>query len=368
MSSDTPAIHQFHPVLAAHDATSDHLFAIRDLARSWGHPAEAYAIEAKPEVAAEVVPYRRLFRTLGREDLLLMHFGLGNDAYDRLAALDARLGLVYHNITPPEFFDGLNPHAAHHARKGRAQLRALAKRVPLAIGVSEYNRRELEAAGFARTATVPILVDWRRYEVAPDPRVLARWRTTSTTILFVGRIAPNKRQDQLVRLLGYVRRCVDPEARLLLVGSYRDQPQYHARVRALASELGLAAAVHFAGGVDAAALAAYYAVASAFVSLSEHEGFAMPVLEAFRFGVPVVALDAGAVAETAGGAAIVLKEKDLAQYGEAVGLLRERASLREALVAAGRARLADFASDRVAARLREVLLGTTEAQRATGAR
>ena len=352
------AIHQFHPVLAAHDATSDHLFAIRDAARSWGRPAEAYAIEAKPEVAAQVVPYRRLFRTLAPADTLLMHFGLGNDAYDRLAALDAKLGLFYHNITPPEYFDGLNPHAAHHARKGRAQLRALARRVPFAIGVSEYNRRELEAAGFARTVTVPLLVDWRRYDVAPDPRVLARWRATATTILFVGRIAPNKRQDQLVRLLAYVRRCVDPEARLLLVGSYRDQPQYHARVQALASELGLGAAVHFAGSVDAAALAAYYAVASVFVSLSEHEGFAMPVLEAFRYRVPVIALEAGAVAETAGGAAILLKDRDLAQYGEAVGLLRERPSLAEALVLRGTARLADFAHERVAARLRDALAPT----------
>ncbi|MSQ37690.1 MAG: glycosyltransferase [Chloroflexi bacterium] len=352
----TGAIHQFHPVLAAHDATSDHLFAIRDLARSWGRPAEAFAIEAKPEVAAEVLPYRRLFRMLTADDQLLMHFGLGNDAYDRLATVEAKLALVYHNITPPEFFDGLNPHAALHARKGRAQLRRLAKRVPLAIGVSEYNRRELEAAGFARTAVVPILVDWRRYDVAPDERVLARWRGPATTILFVGRIAPNKRQDELIRLLAYVRRVVDPAARLLLVGGYRDQPQYRARLRALVAELDLGAAVHFTGGVSDAELVACYAVADVFVSLSEHEGFGMPILEAFRFGVPVVARAAGAVAETAGGAAILLDGKDLAVAGEAVGLLRERASLREALVAAGTARVVDFSRERVAARLREVLL------------
>ena len=302
-----------------------------------------------------MLPYRRLFRAATAEDLLLMHFGLGDESYDRLTALPAQQALIYHNITPPEFFDGLNPHAAHHARKGRAQLHALAKRIPFAIGVSEYNRRELESAGFAKTAAVPILVRWARYGVAADPEVQARWRGPATNLLFVGRIAPNKRQDQLVRLLAYYRRCIDPEARLLLVGSFRDQPQYHARVHALARELGLEGAVHFAGGVSDAALAAYYAVASVFVSLSEHEGFAMPVLEAFHFGVPVVARDAGAVAETAGGAAIVLKERDLAMYAEAAALVRERESLRTQLVAAGRRRVADFAHDRVAAKLRETL-------------
>jgi len=323
--------------------------------RSWGYESEAFAVEAKREVADQVLPYRRLFRTVTPDDHLLMHFGLGDETYDRLAALPSRQALVYHNITPPEFFDGLNPHAAHHARKGRAQLRALATRVPLGIGVSEFNRRALEAAGFARTAVVPILVDWKRYDVAPDPEVLARWRGPQTNLLFVGRIAPNKRQDQLVRLLAYYRRCIDPAARLHLVGSYRDQPQYHARLHALARELGLGDAVHFAGGVSASALAAYYATASVFVSLSEHEGFAMPLLEAFRYRVPVVARDAGAVAETAGGAAIVLREGDLAVYAEAAGVIVERASLRERLIGLGERRLQAFSHEAVAAGLRSAL-------------
>ena len=349
------AIHQFHPTLAAGDAVSNHVFALRDLFRSWGYASDAYAVEAKPEVQREVLPYRRLFREATAEDLLLLHFSIGSDAFDRLTNLPARQALIYHNVTPAAYFEGVNPHAALHTRRGRSQLHALAKKVPFAIGVSEFNRRELEAAGFARTAAVPILIDWSRHDVPPDPRVLARWRGLHTNILFVGRIAPNKRQDELVRLLAYTRACVDPSAHLFLVGGYRDQPQYHARVSALAAELGLADVVIFTGSVTEAELAAYYGVATVFVSLSEHEGFAMPVLEAFRWRVPVIALDAGAVGETAGGAAVLLRQKDIASFGEMVGLLRERPALRERLAEAGERRLLDFRAENVAEQMRAAL-------------
>ncbi len=349
------AIHQFHPALAAGDAVSNHVFALRELFRSWGYPSEAYAVEAKPAVKAEVLPYRRLFREASAEDLLILHFSIGSDAFDKLTNLPARQTLVYHNVTPSAYFEGVNPHAALHTRKGRAQLHALAKRVPFAIGVSGFNRSELVAAGFVRTAVVPILIDWSRYDVVPDERVLARWRGPHTNILFVGRISPNKRQDELVRLLAYTRACVDPSARLFLVGAHEDQPQYRARVSALAAELGLADAVIFTGSVSESELAAYYGVASVFVSLSEHEGFAMPVLEAFRFRVPVIALDAGAVGETAGGAALLLSERDVPLFGEMVGLLRERPALRERLVAAGERRLNDFSVASVAERTRAAL-------------
>ena len=350
----TRAVHQFHPTLAPGDAVSNHVFALRERFRAWGHRSEAFAVEAKPGVS-DVLPYRRLFRELGPEDLLVLHFSIGSDAFSGLVRAPGRKALVYHNVTPPEFFEGINPHAALHTRRGRLQLRTLARDVPLAIGVSEYNRRELEAAGFARTATVPILVDWRKYDVTPDRDIADRYGDGATNLLFVGAIKPNKRQDELVRLLAYIRRCVDPAARLLLVGSYRDQPQYHGRVRALAASLGLDGSVVLTGPVSDAELAAYYGVATAFVSLSEHEGFAMPILESFRFGVPVVALDRAAVGETAGGAALLFGDKDHAAIAETVELIRERPQLRERLVRAGKERLVAFDADRVAARTKEVL-------------
>ena len=337
---------------------SDHVFALRDRIRGWGHPSEAYAIEAKPGVESEVVPYRRLFRDVRPEDTLILHYSMGSEVFDQLAKLTCRRVLVYHNVTPPEFFTGINPHAAAAARLGRRRLADLAPRIDLAIGVSEYNTRELDAAGFAPAVTVPILIDWSRFAATPDDTVMRAWsgpESPGTKLLFVGRISPNKRQDELIRMLAYYRRCIDPAAQLLLVGGFRDQPQYHQRLHALVRALDLQAGVTFPGPVSQAELVAYYRCANVFVSLSEHEGFGIPLLEAMYHRVPVVALDRAAVGETVAGAGVLLREKDLAAAAEACALVVEREDLRSALIAAGLRRVADFAADIVAERTRAAL-------------
>jgi glycosyltransferase involved in cell wall biosynthesis len=333
---------------------SNHVFALRKKIRHWGYESFAYAVDAKPGVA-DVRSYRRLFREVRPDDLLIVHFSMGSEVVDQLVKIPARRVLVYHNITPPEFFSGINPHAAAFARLGLRQLSRIAPAFELAIGVSEFNRRALVEAGYGETAHVPILLDWEHFAVPPTDAVLARWRGLRTVLLFVGRISPNKRQDDLVRMLVYYRRCIDPEAQLILVGAFRDQPQFHARVVALIERLGLGGAVYFAGSVDDASLLAYYRVATAFVSLSEHEGFGVPLLEAMRFRVPLVAYDAAAIGETVGSGGVLLRERDLAETAEAAAIVGEKTELREALVAAGERRVEDFDSEKVAERTRQVL-------------
>ena len=349
------AVHQFHPVLGPGDAMSDHVFALRRCLREWGHASEAYAVEIKPG-ADGALPYRQLFRTLRPEDTLILHFSIGNEVFDELTKLPARRVLVFHNVTPPEFFVGINVHAAAHARLGLRQLARLQPRIDLAIGVSEFDRAQLEDAGYAKTAAVPILIDWSRFDVPPDDDVRGLLHGIRTKLLFVGRISPNKRQDDLIRMLAYYRRVIDPEALLILVGSHRDQPHYYARLRALADQLGLSGAVRFTGPVSMAQLVAYYTEASVFVSLSEHEGFGVPLLEAMYLGTPVLAYDAAAVGETVGDGGVLLRgKKDLAEAAEAAHLLAEDLGWRQAAVDAGRERVKAFATDVVAARTRAVL-------------
>ena len=334
---------------------SDHVFALRARFREWGYESNAYAVEIKEGVGDEAHTYRELFRTIRPEDTLVLHFSMGHEVFDELAKLPARRVLVFHNVTPPEFFVGINPHAAAHARLGLRQLARLAPAIDLAIGVSEFNERELAAAGYEKTACVPILIDWSRYAVEPDPEVRGLLGGIHSKLLFVGRISPNKRQDELIRMLAYYRRCIDPEAILILVGAHRDQPQYYARLRALAESLGLQHAVRFTGPVSVPQLVAYYRAASCFVSLSEHEGFGVPLLEAMHLGSPVVALARAAVPETVGGAGVLLPEKDLAMAAEACALVNEDLGWRGALIDAGHARLKAFDPERVAKRTKEAL-------------
>lgn len=349
------AVHQFHPTLAPGDAMSDHVFALRRRFREWGYESEAYAVELKAGLENEGRSYRELFRSVRPDDTLVLHFSMGHEVFDELVKLPARRVLVFHNVTPPEFFVGINPHAAAHARLGVRQLARLAPSIDLAVGVSEFNRRALDAAGYAKTATVPILIDWSRYDIDPDAEVRALLAGVHTKLLFVGRISPNKRHDELIRMLAYYRRCIDPGALLVLAGSHRDQPQYFSRLRALADALGLSGAVRFTGRVSQAQLVGYYRAASCFVSLSEHEGFGVPLLEAMYLGAPVVALDAAGVGETVGGAGVLLPKKDLAEAAEACALVNEDLGWRGSLIDAGRERVKAFDPAAVAARTKDVL-------------
>ena len=91
------------------------------------------------------------------------------------------------------------------------------------------------------------------------------------------------------------------------------------------------------------------------MSLSEHEGFCVPLLEAFHFGVPVVARPSGAVPEVAGDAALLCDDRDLAVLAELVALVIEDDELGGELRDRGRARLAAYAPAATEAAMRALL-------------
>jgi glycosyltransferase involved in cell wall biosynthesis len=111
----------------------------------------------------------------------------------------------------------------------------------------------------------------------------------------------------------------------------------------------------FTGAVPDEDLAAYYRKADAYVSLSEHEGFCVPLVEAMAADVPVLAYAAGAVPETLGGAGVLFRPKDLEFAAEMLGTLVYDRPVRERVLEGQRRRLVDFGPDRIQARLKNVL-------------
>src|SRR5262249_39834591 len=160
-----------------------------------------------------------------------------------------RLVVIYHNITPAHFFLGFHPHLAGLCHHGRRELAAFAPRTELALGDSEFNRQELAQAGFARTRVLPIVLDMALYERAPSPLVKRLYDDGRPTVLFGGRILPNKKIDALVRSFAFFQRYVRPKSRLLLVGDHRGFERYFDRLQQLVSELRVDEVV-FTGQVD----------------------------------------------------------------------------------------------------------------------
>ena len=303
-----PRVPQLLAALSYGDAISNEALAIQKHLREAGFESEIYAEKVHPRMSHLARPLWKYREISSPETVCLFHFSIGSASSRLIYRAPDRLVSIYHNITPAGFFLGFHPHLAGLCHHGRRELAAFAPRTELALGDSEYNRRELEEAGYTRTAVLPIVLDFSRYERPPSPVVRGLYDDGRTNVLFVGRIIPNKRIDDLIRAFAYYQRWFDPSSRLLLVGDTRGFERYLARLQELVSNLGVDGVV-FTGQVDDDDLYAYYGVADLFLCLSEHEGFCVPLQEAMHKGVPVVAFDAGAVAETLHGGGVLLDDK-----------------------------------------------------------
>jgi L-malate glycosyltransferase len=344
-------IHQFVPMLHVGDAVGRHTVAVRSVLRQRGLASEIYVELDDPETTGETRPAAAYAAEASAGDLLVYQFATASDLADLLAERPERLVVNYHNVTPPELFAPWDNGLARHQVRARSELARLARRACLGVAVSEVNRADLVADGFAATAVVPPVVELASADGPgarrSPPGTGARW-------LSVGRLAPNKAVEDAVAALFAYRCRIDPRAELVVVGKPA-LPVYSTALRRYAAELGLADAVHFRGRVGDRSLAEAYAEADVLVVTSEHEGFCLPVVEAMAHGLPVVAYRQGALAEVLGGAGVLLEEKDPLTVAEAVHRVLSDAGRRAELVAAGHERLAALRLDEAGPRLADLL-------------
>ena len=348
-------INQWLPAAHRGDAVGDSARRVRGLLHARGHEADIFALTIDHDLRGNIRAFSDPAARQG--DVTILHFAIASPMSEALASLPGGRVIQYHNITPARFFAGYDAGIAALVIRGRHELRGLAGRVDLALGDSEYNRQELEAFGFARTGVFPIAVDTARLTGAPPRPALERMlRDGLTNILFVGRIVPNKKLEDHLRLAEHYKRYVDAFHRFIFVGRQDACPRYYAMLRALMAQYRMSSErFWFVGPVPDADLAVFYRTASAYVSLSEHEGFCVPLLEAMATDVPVLAYASTAVSETLGGAGIAFSPKDLEYAAELLGLLVYDDDLRAAVLEGQRRRLLDFADVRLGAHLDRIL-------------
>jgi L-malate glycosyltransferase len=345
MGHPVHAVHQIIPVLTTADATSVHTIEVRRLLQDLGYESEIYVGDADGPAAGLAHHHRDL--PGGPGVVLLYQFAIGSVLGDVVRDRTEPLGINSHNSTPAEYYEPWEPAIAHGLAWGRRQLAELEPRTRLAITVSQFNADDLAVHGYRRIQVAPVLVDIAAGVGEIDPVAADRIARDpdGPRWLFVGRIAPNKAQHDIVRAFAAYRRLFAPTARLDLVGGPTSE-RYDAAVRRLAVVLGVADAVTFTGRVTPGELAARYAAADVLVCLSEHEGFCVPLLEAMHHRVPIVAYGASAVPETLAGAGIVLDDKDPITVATAAARVVDDPRVRVALVAAGQARLGELSLER----------------------
>ncbi len=341
MGGTRPEIHQFLPVLDAGDAIGNEAKQLQRLLRDAGYVSEMYVWRAGKGQKRYCRHYSRHRARSAPGNVMVYHFSVCCPITAYFASAPDRKVMRYHNITPASFFAGIAEEVYYITKKGRRELAQLANVVELALPVSDYNGRELRESGYRAVETAPLVVDYDAFAAAPDASVLRRYDDGWTNLLFVGRLSPNKKQEDLIRMFYHYKR-INPRSRLFLVGAARQVPRYREVLGTLVERLGLSDVV-ITGGVSHAALVAYYKLASAFVCMSEHEGFCVPLVEAMRFDVPVVAYDSSAVADTLGGTGVLVREKRHEAIAELVHCLVEDTALREEIVAKQRRRVEEYA-------------------------
>jgi glycosyltransferase involved in cell wall biosynthesis len=302
-------VHQVLATLGYGDAIGHEVLGIQRALLAAGYESEIFVETADRRLEHLTTDYREMVGSFSPEDVIIHHFSIGSRASRTAYALPGRMLLVYHNITPPEYFIGVHKDLVKLCFRGRRELTAYVRRSELALGDSEYNRAELESIGFPRTGVLPVVPDFSHLDVEPNPLSAGAFDDGWTNVMFVGRVIPNKKFEDVIRAFHVYRTRHNPRSRLLLVGSYSGFERYLAMLTGLAARLGTPD-VHFLGHVSNEELTALYDVADLFLCASEHEGFCVPLVESFYKGVPVLAYAATAVPATMDGGGVLYATKD----------------------------------------------------------
>lgn len=350
------ALHQITAGFTRGDAIANEAMLLRGLFRDWGHSSDIFSETRRihPELRKEVRDARELSSICRSDDVVLLHLSVGSMVNDLFAALPCRKAIMYHNITPPHFFHGVQEEIARHLVWGREQARALAGKAGVAMAVSKYNADELAAMGHADVRVLPLLLRPDSWRAAPDGRMLRFLDDGRVNVLFVGRCAPNKRIEDVLAAFHYFQKFVEPNSRLVHAGSYSGLERYHGVLLAQAHALQLANVV-FTGAITQAELNACYAGSHVFLCMSEHEGFCIPLLEAMDHGLPVLAHAAAAIPETMDGAGVLFAEKRFDWVSETMGEVVRNRALREAIIEGQRGRMQRYMARDLAGELRLML-------------
>ncbi|MBU0713858.1 MAG: glycosyltransferase [Verrucomicrobia bacterium] len=332
------AIHQILAGYADGDAISNEARWLREIFRRAGHRSEIYADPSRVSPSLKT-DCRSLVDYAARSgDLCLYHYGIASPATEVFLATPAKKIMVYHNITPTEYFTGFDDTVAAQLRAARVALRETARRTDAIWADSQFNAAELKAEGIDGVKVFPLLFLPERLDMPPEPLILEKFAGPLKNILFVGRIVPNKRIEDLILAFAWFHMVINPFSRLIIVGSHRSAPRYLTMLRMLVGDLDLPN-VCFEDFASPAGLLAYYRVADLFVSTSAHEGYCLPLVEAMNHGIPVIAHAAGGMPEAMDGAGVLYEDLAPTELGALFDRVLTDAVLRKEVLASQRQRV-----------------------------
>lgn len=349
-------IHQFLTSYSYGDAIGNEALEIRNFLRDQGHHSEIFALFYHPRYADQIINYLEYDRYSAPDNIIIFHFSIGSPVTKKFLRAPDKKVIIYHNITPFEFFLDYHRVLAKDCYKGRIELKNLADRVDLALGDSAYNENELKEAGFPNTGVLPLVMDFMKFEKETVPVLKEIFADGKTNILFVGRIIPNKMVEDVIKTFYLYQEYFNANSRLFIVGEYRGFERYYSALQNLVSQLEIKN-IHFTGHVPDDELISYFKLSHLYLHMSEHEGFCAPIPESFYLDIPVVAFNAGAVRETMNSGGVLVNRKDFLQAAALMDQVLTDSRLKEKILRSQQGALKKYLKKKTGKILLEHLTG-----------
>lgn len=349
---------QIMPTVSFGDAVSSDARALHRVISEMGYNTGIYAENIDPRLSGDkTIDFVSELPHTTDEDIIIFHHSTGTKLCEMLPKIKGHKIMIYHNVTPPHFFGKYSSSAEKVTRLGYENTEAIRPYIEYVIADSEYNADELRKMGYECPIDVrPVLIPFADYEKTPDEEMLKCYSDGYVNIVFVGRIAPNKCQQDIIAAFAYYKKHIEPRSRLILVGSDSGMEQYGNSLKNYVNALSLDDVV-FTGHISFPAILACYKAADVFLCMSEHEGFCVPLVEAMFFGVPIIAYDSSAVGGTLGGAGILTSSKNPVFTAKLIDRVVHDEKLKSKLISDEKKRLEDFSYEKVKALFTSQLKG-----------
>ena len=334
-------ISQLVHTLSYGDAISGEVIAIKRILEENGFNSDIYSINTHPKYKGLTKSYKELSKDT--KDKIILHYSLGSDLNRVYKNLDnSKRMLIYHNITPAKFFEGVNPRIVNDIESGLSELPKLLKKTDLIISDSEYNASDIKKLGFD-SKVLPLLYDNKKWDIEENQGIKNILRKNNTiNILHTGRLAPNKCIEDIIKSFYFLHHKIEKNSKLYLIGIDIDTEIYSFMLKDLVNTLNLKDSVYFCGSVADSELKAFYKNSHVYLCMSEHEGFCVPILEAMNFSLPVVSYESCALKDTVGNGGILVNEKKHEYIGELLYKVATDKIIREEMILAGHERVKEF--------------------------
>ncbi|HBF68050.1 MAG TPA: hypothetical protein DDW20_01855 [Firmicutes bacterium] len=320
-------IHQFHPSIVKGDAISNEVFLIQKILLKKNYSSEIFADNIGDSLENKVKKLDSI--NVSKNDILIIHHSMGFDSFDKIIHLPCKKILIYHNITPEHFFE--NEYIKKYVRIGLKQTEQYKDYIDFAYADSNYSRRELISMGYKDVGVLPVQISLDRFTNIDVNNELDKKLKQQENILFTGRIVKNKKQIDVIKTFKLYREFFNKNAKLFLVGD-KSNAEYLAQVEKYIKNNGLEESVILPGKVSEQDLKTYYLNASVFLCMSEHEGFGVPLLEAMKLKVPVIAYDSSAIKETMDIGGITFEEKNYSLIAALIDEINKNKDLRNKII------------------------------------